>query len=312
MISVEFFNGSKLSENSKKLYVYSLNRYLKRSKEPDFNVIVTDPIKTIKIINEIEETKAGRKRILTAIGAMLKKYHPAAFETIEIYRNESYENSKELRKETDEQKLTPIKARNLISLDDLTRASNNLNDIIKKIDLNKMTVKQRQLFQKHLIVNLYKEIGARLDFGDMFKITESEYQRLTPEEKIKTNYIITDANDKYYFQFNNFKNIHRIGPQTREPSPKLSNLIKRWFKLNKTDSFLIKENGEAYNRSSLGKALTNIFKLYLNKEASLNSIRHGLISNETKGQPSINQKHKQALKFFHTDAARQTYRHIDN
>ena len=112
MISNEFFNGSKLSENSKKLYVYSLNRYLKRSKEPDFNVIVTDPIKTIKIIHEIEKTAAGKKRILTAIGAMLRKYHPTAIETIEMYRNESYENSKEIRQEIYEQQLTPIKARN--------------------------------------------------------------------------------------------------------------------------------------------------------------------------------------------------------
>ncbi len=305
MTLFNYFQNTTTTPSTAQTYNYSLRKLKELTKSDDIKIIYN----TDKTIKAIQTMKTKPQQIAyTAIVAYLKIHDPKNDDLIKFYRSQSNTTQKDINTKRAEQKHDPEKVKNFITMDDLKSTSAQLQKEFKK---EQDPQQKRRLFMFRLIVNLYTRIGARLDFADVSILTRSAYDKLNDTDKQKTNFLIIEKNKKLMFVFHHFKNVQQIGVQERPADRWLTTLLNQWLKMNPTKYLLIHMNNNPMTRDDLSKTLKQLFKKYLNKpNARVNSIRHGLITEEQKHAPSLKQQKAQAIKFFHTKTEHQLYRNI--
>lgn len=297
----------KISKSSQMTYNYSLKRLIKLTNSQDLKVINT-PDQVIEAIKDV--VIKSQQTIYTAIINYIKVHDPDNLELLTIYRDLASDIQRQLSIIKYNQKMEPSKVKNLITLKDLKNISKRISSQIKY--LNETDRCYIKLFQHKLIITLYMTIHARLDFADMEIISKDDYDKLSDMDISKINYLIVNKN-KYLFQFNKFKNVRSFGNVSIVPNISIVRLLNKWLKINTTKYFLITLSFEQMTRNNLSSQIKQIFKRYLNLDkAGLNSMRHGMISDECKKQPSLKETHNKATSYFHSNYEHQLYRNIED
>lgn len=303
---VDYVSNLQISESSKKVYNASLKRLLKLTKSTDIKVILD----TERVLDAIKDIALKSRQIMhTAIVSYLKANDPNNEELLKFYRKHGSDLQHIITNKRRSQCMDKDKVDNFITKPDLKKISKKISHDLKFV--NKESKEYIKLIQHRLIINLYHQIHARLDFGDMLVVSSAEYNKLSVTDQDKTNFLIKDKN-KYKFMFNHFKNVKSFGKMVFEPTRYGVRLLNEWFKLNPTKYLLITLDYKPMTRNNLSSQLKQLFKKYLNKpNATLNSLRHGMISKECQNMPSIKETKKNSDKFFHSRYEHQLYRHIE-
>lgn len=302
---INYVENLEISESSKKVYNSALKRLLKLTKSEDIKVIYDKD----RVLESIKDIVLKSKQIMyTAIVSYLKSNDKDNADLLKFYRKYTSDTQHALTKLRYKQQMNPTKIKNLIELKDLKKISKMITTDMKYIKTN--TKDYLKLFQHKLIINLYMSIHARLDFADMKIISHLNYEKLSDIDKSKTNYLIKNKN-KYVFQFNKFKNVKAFGKVSIIPNLTIVRLLNKWLNINPTKHLLITLTYTPMSRNNLSGVLKKIFLKYLGlQNASLNSMRHGMISDECKNRVPIIERNQNARQYFHSDFEHEMYRNI--
>ena len=245
----------KIKEARSNIKVNSLNAYISNIRKVFREVFDNDiDIKHfgqfVKVKKYLETlTPATRKNVMNSIIVLLKAYeynkttlnkYQKYFESlIDDYEN-NYNKQEKSKKEE----------KNWITSQQIKEKINELEDNISKMDLNKLTNKQQDLIQQHLILNLYTQIPPmRNDYAKM-KVSDKDLKN--------ENYI--NLNTKQIV-LNKYKTDKTYGEKKIDIPPKIFTLINRWYKLNNSDYLLINiRDKNAMTNNGLTKYLNKIFK----------------------------------------------------
>lgn len=311
-------NRPNIKQSSLKTYIISLKN-LRKSIDNKSDLDNTDFLKDYdKIIENIKNMKiTSKKNRITSILVALSSDNKIDNELIDKYQ-------KLLKKLNDEyniflktQKKTESQQKNWLDYEDLVMV---FNEIMKNVKNNKITTKttlnneEFDLLQTLIILRTYLDYPLRNDFADMKIINIKEYKKLDNNDE--NNYLLLQNNNKKKFILNDFKNKKKIGKKILEITPSLNKLINIWLKYNKSGWFLVKKDRiNPLNPNNITKYLNKIFYKRTGKKISSSLIRHIIISNLSKNEPTIleeeEKNNKIENKFLHSKTMNKLYRKID-
>lgn len=311
-----------IKNSSLNTYLSSL-KTLKKKIEPTENTTLTDT-KFLhdydKVINSIKDDKlTSKKNKLTSILVALNSDDPKNTELIDKYQKELKDLSDKYMVFLKQQKKTETQSKNWLSYDDLIKVINNvmsevkLRQIMKKEEL---TNKEFDILQELLILRTYIAFPLRNDFADMKILSLKEYKKIDDTVKNNNNYMVLSPNNKKSFYINQFKNEKFLGAKILEIPQKLNRVINLWLKFNKSGFYLVKTDRKTpMNPNGITKFLNKIFIKYCKKKISTSMIRHIVISNMLKDEPTIQEKDEEKKEientFLHTKEMNDLYRKVD-
>ena len=295
----------------------SLKNYLSSLKQLNKKINGTTEIKNLdflknykQIFNIIDDKKeTTQKNYLTSIIVALKAYPEKYKKIIDIYSKKLKTISEHYHQGLKNQQKTETQKKNWMTYEELLKV---LESLKKKYNDNKTF----NNLQKYLILLTYINHPLRNDYAEMKIIKYKDYKLKSKEEQQKYNYLIIYSRNKYKFFINQFKNKERIG--CREiliTNKELIRVIKEWLKINKSGWFFVKKNKTTpQTPNSTTKFLNTIFKPY-EKKISSSMIRHIIISNDTKNEPTIKEledkEKKITNKYLHSSKMNKLYRKIE-
>ena len=308
----------------------SLNTYLSALKTLKKKIEPNEPITLLNtnflknyddvMIHINKEPKiTSQKNKLTAILVALNGDDPKPQKLIDKYGKTLKELSDKYVAFLQKQKKTDTQKINWIEYDELIGV---INDIMTEVKLRKisskkeLTTKEYDILQQLLILRTYIAFPLRNDFADMKILTIKQYNELEKEEKDNHNYLILNPRNKKEFRINQFKNQKYIGSKILEIPQKLNRVINLWLKHNKSGWYLTKcDRKTPMSPNGITKYLNKIFQKHTKKKISTSMIRHIVISNMLKDEPSLAQKEEKNKQiedtFLHTNEMNQLYRKID-
>ena len=245
----------KIKEARSNIKVNSLNAYISNIRKVFREVFDNDiDIKHfgqfVKVKKYLETlTPATRKNVMNSIIVLLKacEYNKTTLNKYQKYFEsliDDYENN------YNKQEKSKKEEKNWITSQQIKEKINELEGNISKMDLNKLTNKQQDLIQQHLILNLYTQIPPmRNDYAKM-KVSDKDLKN--------ENYI--NLNTKQIV-LNKYKTDKTYGEKKIPIPPKIFTLIERWHKLNNSSYLLINiRDKNAMTNNGLTKYLNKIFK----------------------------------------------------
>ena len=313
-----------IKDSSLNTYMCSL-KILKKKLKPDETPelkntdFLKDYDKVMGIINK-EEKITSKKNKLTAVLVALNSDDDKDSDLIEKYGSQLKQLSEEYIIFLKTQKKTKTQTDNWIDYNDLIKVVNNIMSEVKSKKINKkdeLHYKEFDLLQQLVILRTYIAFPLRNDFGDMKVINKKDYDNLDKQEQNESNYLIIFPKNKKEFHINQFKNRKFLGSKILEVQPKLNKVINLWLKHNKSGWYLVKTDRKTpMNPNGITKYLNRIFLKHTKKKISTSLIRHIVISNALKDEPSIAQKEEAEKKiedtFLHSKEMNDLYRKIDD
>ena len=272
---------------------------------------------TVKKIINLSRTENTKKNRLTAILVGLQSRKVKDEKLIDKYQEFLKEVMVKVNKSLDSQEKTDTQEKNWLSVDEINDVLNKMLTKIKDKDLfNKkkpLTKGEYLLMQKWVLLRFYSQKHLRNNVADTKVITPEEYKKVTKDE----NYLTVDKEKKEMkFYLNKFKNVKRIGKKVLEISPELFKVLQKWFKINDSGFLFTKGDMKTpLTPNGVTKMLNSIFKEFANgKKISTSLLRHINISEDLKGQPSIEEKRKKEeeveQKYQHSSSMNDQYRKI--
>ena len=273
-----------------------------------------------KVIDLIKDSKiTSKKNKLTAILVALTSENPQNTELIDKYSKELKDLSDKYILFLKQQKKTETQEKNWLTYDELIKVINTvMNDvknrgILKKTDLSN---KEFDVLQELLILRTYIAFPLRNDFADMKVLNNKDYKNIDDKVKNENNYLVISPNNKKQFYINQFKNQKFIGSKILDIPQKLNRVINLWLKFNTSGWYLVKNDRKnPINPNGITKFLNKIFIKNCRKKISTSMIRHIVISNMLKDEPTIAEKdnNKKQIEdtFLHTKEMNDLYRKVD-
>ena len=262
-------NRPNLSLSSVNTYTIILaSIYRKCFPSEDFNVSKFNT-EADKIIEHLKDTTPSTRKTKLACLFVLSgnnKYHTQMLHDIGSY-NEDLSKQEKTQKQT----------ASWVNTDQLKQKYDELKhtaDLLYKKQSH--TANDIQQIQDYIIMCLYSNVfipPRRLMDYCAFKMREVD-----PE---KDNYM-----NKNTFVFNAYKTSKVYGKQTVVIPVQLRNILNKWNKLTGNDYLLFDKSGKALTNVKLNQRLKTI----LGNNSSVNSIRHGVLSDMF--QPSIEIQNK--------------------
>lgn len=262
-------NRPNLSPSSLNTYTIILNSiYKKVFGTENFNIHKFDT-EADKIIEHLKDTTPStRKTKLACLFVLSKnnKYHTMMIKDIGSY-------TEELGKQEKNQKQTD----SWVNTDQLKDKYNELKhnaDLLYKKQTH--TANDLQQIQDYILMCLYSNVFI-------------PPRRLIDYTEFKMREINTDMDnymDKNTFVFNKYKTAKVYGKQVVPIPIQLRNIINKWNKLTGNDYLLFDKSGKALTNVKLNQRLKSI----LGNNSSVNSIRHGVLSDVF--QPDIELQNK--------------------
>lgn len=307
-----------IKQSSLKTYIISLKN-LRKSIDKKSDLDNTDFLKDYdKIIEILKDMKiTTKKNRITSILVALSSDNEINKDLINKYQNllkdlnDKYNEFLKTQKKTDSQQKNWLEYNDLVTI---------YNDIMKNIKNNKITTKKKlnddefDILQQCVILRTYLDYPLRNDYADMKIINVKEYKKLDKNDE--NNYLLIQNNNKKKFILNDFKNKNRIGKKIIDITPSLNKLINIWLKYNKSGWFLIKKDRiTPLSPNNITKYLNRLFYKKTGKKISSSLIRHIIISELSKNEPTIKEEEenneKIENKFFHSKNMNKLYRKID-
>lgn len=212
-----------------------------------------------------------------------------------------------------EQKLTDKQRDNWIPYEDLIKLTETLFDRIKEqrlLQKEKLTRKEYTLFQDYIMLRTYLTFTWRNDFASM-KVISTE-----KDDDGKDNFLLLKNGTPEKFILNQYKTDKRYGKKSVSIPSKLSKVIKKFLKFNKSGYFLTLQDGiRAMTPNGITKAFNRLFQNELGKTISTSLLRHIIISHFREGSKTIEQEEKERKdiqdRFMHSKDQNDRYRKID-
>lgn len=262
-------NRPNLSASSLNTYTIILNSiYRKCFPSEDFDITLYDK-EADKIIEHLKDTTPSTRKTKLACLFVLsgnQKYHSLMLHDIGSYTADLSKQEKNEKQES-----------SWVNTDQLKEKYNELKhtaDLLYKKQSH--TTTDLQQIQDYILMCLYSNVfipPRRLMDYTNFKMREIN--------KEKDNYM-----DKNTFVFNAYKTSKVYGRQTLIIPVQLRNILNKWNKLTGNDNLLFDKSGNALTNVKLNQRLKSI----LGNNSSVNSIRHGVLSDMF--QPSIEMQNK--------------------
>ena len=322
-------NRPELSSMSVETYIISLRMLYKKFVDNDESKL-SEQINTkflhdfdaiMKIINDMPKITTQKNRltsILVALDSDTKPDH----KLIDRYQAKLKDFNKTYTTFLNKQEKTETQKDNWISYDTFLSIINKLLEKITEKGIlkkkGKLSKADYSLLQKYVVLRLYQNFPIRNDVANMKVLTRKEYDDLSEDDRDLNNYLIKDSKDKYVFQLNVFKNVHRIGTKTLKIPSTLQKLIKKFLTYNTSGWFLTLQNGiEPMSSNGITKILNSIFKEYAGgKKISTSLLRHISISHDTMNDPTIKEQQEKDKKisdrYLHSAGMNKLYRKIDD
>ena len=277
-----------------------------------------DFTKIQKCLEEIENSNTKKNR-LTAILVGLDAEEKKDAKLIERYQAILKTLMVSVNKELNSQEKTDTQKDNWLEVSDIKSI---LNKMLADITTQKLFTKDKKLskteyslVQKYILLRFFIAHPTRNNTSNTKVVTKTEYADLDDDEKDE-NYLVKDKG-KYTFMLNKFKNIKRLGKKTIIVSDPINNLLNKWFTINRSGYMFTLNSGiEPLSSNGITKILNSIFKEYAQgKKLSTSLLRHILISEDLKDEPTIAEKTKEkediATKYQHSTTVNDQYRKID-
>jgi hypothetical protein len=228
-----------------------------------------------EIIELIKDTP-NNKRILAALIAISKnndKYKTFMYKQINDYNIEQSKQEK-----TDNQK------KHWIEQDKIKNIYEKLKNDYSHLLNNKLKFDYEEYnnLQNYIIASLYVLNDPRrlLDYTEL---------KIKNIDKNKDNYII-----KNKFYFNNYKTKKTYNQQIIEINKDLLIILNKFIKINPFEYLLVDYNGNKLNSPKLNNRLIKIFG------ASVNILRHSLLSDLYKNIPALNELKERSENMGHS------------
>lgn len=266
-----------------------------------------------KVMKTIDDEPLNtRKNRLIAIVVSLKATEGDK-DLIEKYTKEMTKLAEESDARDKEQKLNDKQKANWVDYEELIKLTETLFDRIKEQNLlnnQKLTRKQYTLFQDYIMLRTYLTFSWRNDFASM-KVISSQ-----SEDNGKDNFLLTKNGTPDKFILNQYKTDKKYGKKSVDIPDKLSKVIKKFLKFNKSGYFLTLQDGiRAMTPNGITKAFNRLFQNELNKTISTSLLRHIVISHFRANDPTIKEQEKKEKeiedRFMHSGGMNDRYRKID-
>ena len=167
--------------------------------------------------------------------------------------------------------------KNWITMEEYDKMLSRIKLIIDSFDFDKIGKRETTLFQKYLILNIYKYHPMRLDLHDMKIIDEQEDNKDLSND---FNYFIKLDNGNFRFKILNFKTKKTHKEIVININPKLNDIINKYLKINKSEYFITQERNQMLpiKKQALANYIARIFKKYTGKDIGVNMIRKLVVS----------------------------------
>ena len=267
-----------------------------------------------KVMKTIDDEPLNtRKNRLIAIVVALKATE-ADKDLIEKYTKEMTKLAEEGDARDKEQKLTDKQKANWVDYNELIKLTETLFDRIRDQGLlkkDKLTRKQYTLFQDYIMLRTYLTFTWRNDFAEMKVISNEE-----KDDDGKNNFLIQKNGIPEKFILNQYKTEKKYGKKSVEIPDKLSKVIKKFLKFNKSGYFLTLQDGiRAITPNGITKAFNRLFQNELGKTISTSLLRHIVISHFRASDPTIKEQEKKQQeienRFMHSGEMNDRYRKIE-
>lgn len=266
--------------------------------------------KVMKTIDD--EALNTRKNRLIAIVVSLKATEGDK-DLIEKYTKEMTDLAEKSDARDKEQKLTDKQRDNWVDYEDLIKLTETLFDRIKEKGLlknEKLSRKEYTLFQDYIMLRTYLTFTYRNDFA-MMKVINSE-----KDDDSKDNFLLLKNNMPDKFILNQYKTDRKYGKKSVSIPDKLSKVIKKFLRFNKSGYFLTLQDGiRAMTPNGITKAFNRLFQNELGKTISTSLLRHIVISHMRENDPTIQEQERKEKeiedKFMHSGSMNDRYRKID-
>ena len=266
-----------------------------------------------KVMKTIDDEPLNtRKNRLIAIVVALKATEGDK-DLIEKYTKEMTKLAEEGDARDKEQKLTDKQKANWVNYNQLIELTETLFDRIKEQGLlkkDKLTRKQYTLLQDYIMLRTYLTFTWRNDFA-LMKVINSEN-----EDNGKDNFLLIKNGIPEKFILNQYKTEKKYGKKSVEIPDKLSKVIKKFPKFNKSGYFLTLQDGiRAITPNGITKAFNRLFQNELGKTISTSLLRHIVISHFRASDPTIKEQEKKQQeienRFMHSGEMNDRYRKIE-
>ena len=260
-----------------------------------------------------DEPLNTRKNRLIAIVVALKATE-ADKDLIEKYTKEMTKLAEESDNRDKEQRLSDKQRENWIDYTELIKLTEKLFDRIKEQGLlqkEKLSRKEYTLFQDYILLRTYLAFTWRNDFAQM-KVISTE-----KDDNGQDNFLLLKNGTPDKFILNQYKTHRKYGKKMVDIPEKLSKVIKKFLRFNKSGYFLTLQDGiRAMTPNGITKAFNRLFQNELGKTISTSLLRHIVISYMRASDPTIKEREQKEKeienKFMHSGGMNERYRKIKN
>lgn len=279
-----YFKNTELSKNSIKIYTLNIMKILNDYNLKFSNTVFNNLTVLNKIINDTEIKDNTKKNKLMSILSFLNVSKQPE-DVINKYREEADKINIRIKEVNKKMEKSEKEDKNWLEISDITDKIKKLKQVIeedKKINL--ITTDYNYLFNymKYIILLIHSNTPMRNDLSDAEIYNINKFNK-----KINTeiNYIFISKN-KGYILLNNYKTFKNYGSQQISIDSNILKEIIKYYailqlykssnKIN-NDWFLIKRNGDKFNRNDYTKFFNKIF-IDDNKKISTTMMRKFIIS----------------------------------
>jgi len=170
------------------------------------------------------------------------------------------------------------------------------------------------LLNKMIVSALYTlQPPRRLEYANMMRITEDDYNKLEKEEKESWNLLVIKNTKKMYFSFADVKIVDKESPVIIvDVAEKLIPIMRIYLKATKTfsgewgNTFLVNSSGNQttgsriMSQATLSQLLSNIVFAPTGSKISVTMLRHIYLSHIYKDETSLKDKEELATKMNHS------------
>jgi len=298
-----------LKESSRKTYINNLNKLAK-----EVGIKKVTNLKFLENGGNIWRTlltkkKATQKTYLASIVVFLKAIEGKKI-LIDFYTDKMNGLSEEYNQKIIKQEKSDSQEENWVELPVLIKEIERQGREITRMRLwkkKKLSSAEFDQIQQYVAGALYviseDNPPIRADYADMKLICSNDYSKLSKEE-LNENYIVDQSARKKFFHLGNYKTSGEYGIKKIKVSPKLNNILNKWFKVNESGYLLVNNRKKPMTANGLSKYMNKVFS-QLGKKIGISLIRHIFISHHF--PPENEDKQEVADKMLHSVSMQTNY-----
>ncbi len=177
---------------------------------------------------------------------------------------------------------------NFVKLEEVQKMINEMEGEIKSKKLRQkdsLSPKEKNLIQTYILFSIYTRLPMRNDVAGMEIITKRAYNKLSDDDKAKTNYLRLDKG-ALKFILNDYKTSKKYKEKVLDIPKDLEKLLRFYMRVNKLeagDVLFTSGTGKPLTRNALSQLFIKTSKKYMNKSISTTMLRKIVLSDKFGG-----------------------------